>query len=297
MFAALVLPQLLHRWRENYWALLPSNTLARSLVSALLMFAAIFFAAAFFEKRAGASLKRYLSRGFFNDLLYGLFYQGGVYSLFIYQPWLNSLRPTLAVIDVNLLGSLPAYVSLPVYFLIVDLMGYLLHRLYHTRWLWPFHSVHHSQENMTYLTSFRFHIVEQFLSNSAAIIPMLLLGAPAKVWLPVTVFGWMLQMSQHSELDWRMGPFYRVFAGPVFHSIHHSTDPAYFNKNFGMMFSFWDFLFGTAVDAPVRCRVYGVTGLEMPETVRGQFATPFRAVYRQILPAPAAERRTRPSKQ
>jgi hypothetical protein len=59
--------------------------------------------------------------------------------------------------------------------------------------------------------------------------------------------------------------------------------PKYFNKNFGMAFSFWDFLFGTAVDAPDRCRIYGVAGLNMPETILRQFLVPFRMLYRQSI--------------
>jgi sterol desaturase/sphingolipid hydroxylase (fatty acid hydroxylase superfamily) len=69
----------------------------------------------------------------------------------------------------------------------------------------------------------------------------------------------------------------------VFHSIHHSTEPKFFNKNFAMAFSFWDFLFGTGVDAKERCTVYGVNGLAMPETIFGQCIMPFRMLYAQVL--------------
>jgi sterol desaturase/sphingolipid hydroxylase (fatty acid hydroxylase superfamily) len=180
---------------------------------------------------------------------------------------------------------------LPIYFLVTDLLGYWIHRLQHTRFFWPFHSVHHSQQTLTFVTFYRFHFVEEFFANAAAIIPLLLLGAPPKVWLPISFLQWFLQAIQHSELNWRMGPLYRAIAGPVFHSIHHSPDPKYFNKNFGMAFSFWDFLFGTAVDAPDRCRNYGVAGLNMPETILGQFLMPFRMLYRQRIAAPKTQQR------
>jgi sterol desaturase/sphingolipid hydroxylase (fatty acid hydroxylase superfamily) len=267
------------------------HRLGTSMRAGLVLFAGLFLVIVFFEAISRASLKRYMSRNFLNDLLYGLFYRGGAYTLFVYEPFFNSLRPKLAIIDLHLLGGIPSYWSLPIYFLVTDLLGYWIHRLQHTRFFWPFHSVHHSQQTLTFVTFYRFHFVEEFFANAAAIIPLLLLGAPPKVWLPISFLQWFLQAIQHSELNWRMGPLYRAIAGPVFHSIHHSPDPKYFNKNFGMAFSFWDFLFGTAVDAPDRCRNYGVAGLNMPETILGQFLMPFRMLYRQRIAAPKTEQR------
>jgi sterol desaturase/sphingolipid hydroxylase (fatty acid hydroxylase superfamily) len=267
------------------------HRLGTSMRAGLVLFAGLFLVIVLFEAISRVSLKRYMSRNFLNDLLYGLFYRGGAYTLFVYEPFFNSLRPKLAIIDLHLLGGIPSYWSLPIYFLVTDLLGYWIHRLQHTRFFWPFHSVHHSQQTLTFVTFYRFHFVEEFFANAAAIIPLLLLGAPPKVWLPISFLQWFLQAIQHSELNWRMGPLYRAIAGPVFHSIHHSPDPKYFNKNFGMAFSFWDFLFGTAVDAPDRCRNYGVAGLNMPETILGQFLMPFRMLYRQRIAAPKTQQR------
>lgn len=179
------------------------HRLGSSTRSALVLFAGLFLVIVFFEFLSRAPLRRYMSRNFLNDLLYGLFYRGGLYTLFVYQPFFNSLRPKLAIIDLHLLSRIPSYWSLPIYFLITDLVGYWIHRLQHTRFLWPFHSVHHSQQKLTFVTFYRFHFVEEFIANAAAIIPLLLLGAPAKVWLPISFLQWFLQAIQHSELNWR----------------------------------------------------------------------------------------------
>lgn len=256
--------------------------------SAVLLFGGLFVAVVVCEAVSGAKVSRYASREFLNDLAYALFYRGGFYVLFVYNPFFDSLRPQLAVFDVHLLSKMPAYISIPVYFLATDFFGYWIHRLQHTRFFWHFHSVHHSQRNLTFLTFGRFHLVDQFMANVVIFIPLLLLGAPPKLWLWVGFVQWFLQAIQHSELNWRLGPFYYVVAGPVFHSIHHSPEPAVLNKNYSMAFSFWDFLFGTGIDARERCHVYGVTGLHMPETLAGQFATPFRMLYRDIRTPKAA---------
>src|SRR5260370_7638392 len=199
--------------------------LGTSMRSGFLLFAGLFLVIAFFEALSRASLKRYVSRNFLNDLLYALFYRGGVYTLFVYQPFFNALRPKLAIIDLHLLNQLPVYWSLPIYFLITDLFGYWIHRLQHTRFFWPFHSVHHSQQKLTFVTFYRFHFVEEFMANASAIVPLLLLGAPPKVWLPIRFFQWFLQGIQHSELNWSIAPLYPATAEPVFHSPHHSPPP------------------------------------------------------------------------
>jgi sterol desaturase/sphingolipid hydroxylase (fatty acid hydroxylase superfamily) len=135
------------------------------------------------------------------------------------------------------------------------------------------------------------------MANAVGIIPLLLLGAPPRVWPAIGFAQWFLQAIQHSELNWRMGPFYRAIAGPVFHSIHHSTEPQHFNKNFAMTFSFWDFLFGTGVDVKERRRVYVVTGLAMPETILAHSVMPFRMLYAEVLKAirPASVRSVEPA--
>ena len=258
------------------------HRLLSSMRSTALLLAGLFVAVVICEAFSGARLSRYLSRNFLNDLLYCFFYRGGIYTLFVYQPVFERLRPKLAILDLHLLGRMPAYCSFPIFLLCSDLFGYWIHRLQHTRYLWPFHCVHHSQQQLTFASFYRFHFVDQFLANTAAMLPLLLLGAPPKMWIPVSLLQWFLQAIQHSELNWRMGPLFRVISGPVFHSVHHSPEPRFRNKNFGMALSMWDFLFGTAVDAQERCRVYGVDGLAMPETIHGQFAMPFRMAYMQF---------------
>src|SRR5260370_19491399 len=202
-----------------------SSKLAKSMAAAILLFAVLLVVIGLCEAKAGASVKRHVSRNFLNDLLYALFYRGGVYTLFVYQPFFNALRPKLAIIDLHLLNQLPVYWSLPIYFLITDLFGYWIHRLQHTRFFWPFHSVHHSQQKLTFVTFYRFHFVEDFMANASAIVPLLLLGAPPKIWLPISFFQWFLPRIQPSELNWSIAPLYPATAEPVFHSPHHSPPP------------------------------------------------------------------------
>lgn len=114
--------------------------LGGSMRHAIVLFAMLFVMIVICEALSGSRLKRYASRNFLNDTLYGLFYQGGIYTLFIYEPFFNSLRPKLAILDLHLQARWPAYLYLPIFFVVADLFGYWMHRLRHTRFLWPFHT-------------------------------------------------------------------------------------------------------------------------------------------------------------
>ena len=37
----------------------------------------------------------------------------------------------------------------------------------------------------------------------------------------------------------------RLFMSPAHHQIHHSSNPAHFNKNLGSCLALWDWMFGT----------------------------------------------------
>ena len=39
----------------------------------------------------------------------------------------------------------------------------------------------------------------------------------------------------------------KIFISPFQHQIHHSDNPAHFNKNLGSKLALWDWLFGTLV--------------------------------------------------
>src|SRR5688572_18543237 len=46
-----------------------------------------------------------------------------------------------------------------------DFIGYWRHRLEHTKWLWPTHAIHHSDEEMTWLTLNRFHPINRITTT------------------------------------------------------------------------------------------------------------------------------------
>src|SRR5690606_20796410 len=57
--------------------------------------------------------------------------------------------------------KLPALVVIFAAIFIGDFIGYWRHRLEHSRLLWPSHSIHHSDDKMTWLTLHRFHPINR----------------------------------------------------------------------------------------------------------------------------------------
>jgi sterol desaturase/sphingolipid hydroxylase (fatty acid hydroxylase superfamily) len=52
------------------------------------------------------------------------------------------------------------------------------------------------------------------------------------------------------------------------------------DRNYAMLFSFWDDLFGTAERKAPPPLVHGLPGNPIPETIFGQIAYPFVAIWR-----------------
>jgi sterol desaturase/sphingolipid hydroxylase (fatty acid hydroxylase superfamily) len=226
---------------------------------------------------------RYRSRNFFHDVCYWLYGRSDLPRILFTASLFAFLSRRLAFLQVTSFQSVPAFVRVPIAFIVVDFTTYWIHRWQHTnRVLWAFHSVHHSQEQLTFATSARFHPIDNFVLTTLAFLPFLLLGQPAELVLPVYLAMEFLIAIQHSEIPWRYGPVYRFVVSPTFHSIHHSISPEHHNRHFGRMFSIWDYLFGTAVPDQTRPAIYGLQDWKMP-TLMSQLCFPFVHLYKDAV--------------
>jgi sterol desaturase/sphingolipid hydroxylase (fatty acid hydroxylase superfamily) len=139
--------------------------------------------------------------------------------------------------------------GLPVTFLLTlfigDFTAYWRHRLEHTRWLWPAHAIHHSDEEMTWLTGNRFHPVNNLTTAVIDNTVLALLGFPA----------WAITLNElvrhyygefiHADVPWTYGIFGRFFVSPAMHRWHHARDVTGSGSNFATVFSVFDQAFGT----------------------------------------------------
>jgi len=144
--------------------------------------------------------------------------------------------------------------------------------------LWAFHSVHHTQTQLTFLSANRIHFFEQLYVGVLMIVPAFLLGIPQPRWLPILFVQIFSETVQHARLNWTFGRLHRLVVSPAAHAVHHSIDAGEHHSNFGRVFLLWDVLFGTFVPAEERVRRFGVDGMEVPERLTAQLVHPFRVL-------------------
>ena len=246
--------------------------------------------------------RRYLTRGFLTDLCYLLFFAAGLYYFFVSGPVgraLTALTQLVApwFLELNLLGYLHPLAHMVILIVAIDGIEYAMHRLGHSSPLyWKFHCIHHSAEQLTPLTKFRVHFIDMTVFGTVKFLPAVALGLPKDLWMPILPLGF-LQILSHFDLDWGYGWLGKVVVSPRFHRVHHSCDPAQCHANFGIIFSFWDYLFGTVAADLSRPKAYGVPGARVPDSFVHQFFYPFFLVAEELgwLRRPAAAAKPQPS--
>jgi thiosulfate/3-mercaptopyruvate sulfurtransferase len=94
------------------------------------------------------------------------------------------------------------------------------------------------------------------------------------------VFGTLIGHLNHANLDWDYGPLKYVFNNPKMHIWHHDYDgDTRTTVNFGIIFSTWDYLFGTAKVPDHPPAKLGFAGVEtFPRDFFSQQAWPLPAL-------------------
>jgi len=140
--------------------------------------------------------------------------------------------------------SQPLWVQVLEVLLVADIGFYLAHRAFHAiPFLWKFHSIHHSIEEMDWLAGYRVHPLDQLLTKSASFLPVYALGfSNSAILVFVLVYKWQ-SVAIHSNSRIRLGPLKWIFASPQFHHWHHAREPL--NKNFAGQLPFLDAIGGT----------------------------------------------------
>lgn len=190
-------------------------------------------------------------------------------------------------------GALEVFAIVLATLVLHDLWFYWSHRLEHkVPLLWQFHKIHHSDERMNCATSSRDHFLQQ---TWRAFFPALTFGLlleldvrdAAAAGLISALGPMLLSMFYHSGVRLHLPWLNRIIVTPQVHRIHHSTDPAHYNKNFADFLPVFDIMFGT-YHAPKKDE-FPATGLSDYPSPRNVFAAqigPVMDALRLLAPKP-----------
>lgn len=146
-------------------------------------------------------------------------------------------------------GSVEFVVTVVLSVLLLDMLIYWQHRLFHTvPFLWRFHKMHHADSHVDTTTGLRFHPVEIAMSLGIKVAAIVILGVPAVaiVIFEVALNGFAIFNHANIRLpqkwDDRIG---LVLITQRLHRIHHSQAKSESNSNYGFSVSWWDRLFNS----------------------------------------------------
>jgi sterol desaturase/sphingolipid hydroxylase (fatty acid hydroxylase superfamily) len=140
----------------------------------------------------------------------------------------------------------PIWVQALLMILAVDFLRYWLHRAAHqSDTLWRLHSVHHSVEQMYWLNTARFHLLEKALQMTLDSLPFLLMAVEPTVLALYYVAYATNGFFQHCNIELRYGVLNYIVGSAETHRWHHSRIPRESNANYGNTVIVWDLLFGT----------------------------------------------------
>jgi sterol desaturase/sphingolipid hydroxylase (fatty acid hydroxylase superfamily) len=175
------------------------------------------------------------------------------------------------------LATLPLWAQALTFVVVSDFLLYWIHRVFHGATMWKYHAVHHSSEELDWISAARFHPINLFLGSVMVDVALLLAGISPNVMLWVGPFTTATSALVHANLNWTFGPFRYVLASPVFHRWHHTAADRGGSKNFAGTFPIWDVLFGTwYMPANELPDAYGVAEEAFPQSFGAQMLYPFQ---------------------
>jgi len=145
--------------------------------------------------------------------------------------------------------NMPGWAAVVVSVVALDFVIWAQHYVFHhVPALWRLHRVHHADVDIDVTTGLRFHPLEILLSLAIKIAAVVALGAPALAVVAFEVLLNATSMFNHSNVAlpaWLEPAARWLIVTPQMHEVHHSTERAETDSNFGFNLPWWDRLFGT----------------------------------------------------
>jgi len=193
------------------------------------------------EQVRPAERRPLLARGHLLDMTYLLAYAMVVVPLIVligagfsselarHAPWLVLPR----------VSGVPGWCFIVPALLAIDGLDWLAHLGNHRiNSLWRLHAVHHSQEELSILTTFRAHPLVH-VSFLIAAVPVLAIASNAVTPTAIFTAYACLGALPHANVRWSYGKAGAILISPAYHRIHHRATGR-LDINLGTVFTIWD---------------------------------------------------------
>ncbi len=238
------------------------------------------------------------------DVLYTLFHRLGIFhgmifialSGFFFE--IDSILHDFRFDRLNVESWWPGVTSVPavsflIYLILLDFVDYLYHRASHAfNWWWQLHALHHSQTVMTAWSDNRNHILDDIMRASFMAFFALLFGVSPGQFIMLIALSQFIQSWQHANIKVHLGSAKYLLVSPMFHRMHHAVGygheaigkPGVLGGcNFGILFPWWDMLFGTAIFTK-EAYPTGVRNLTVSQNIFTQQWQGFVHAVKELMP-------------
>ncbi|XP_049694651.1 uncharacterized protein LOC110379333 [Helicoverpa armigera] len=165
----------------------------------------------------------------------------GTFSSFL-ACYIYNGNPSTVYYQFDEYGWLWFFLQFPVIFLYSDYTTYILHRLYHTPWLYKhFHKLHHKYKQPTAFSVTAIHPVEILHIQLTMCLPLFFFPVHWLSFYFVAIYNYYHGIIDHSGINFKAQWWQPWQPDAEFHDQHHE----FFHCNFGFNMSLWDKLHGT----------------------------------------------------
>jgi len=232
---------------------------------------------------------------FWLDAFY-MFFNFFIFSLIVYNAFsdviVKGFNQFLAWFGIQNLvalevGGWPLWLKFLTMFILRDFIQWNIHRLLHrVPFLWEFHKVHHSVQQMGFAAHLRYHFMETIVYRTLEYIPLALIGFGLTDFFVVHIFALAIGHLNHSNIYLPLGPLQYIFNSPQMHIWHHAEHlpKGSYGVNYGLSLSIWDYLYGTVyMPSNGRDEKLGFENIErFPRGFFSQIIEPLKAVGRRL---------------
>ncbi|WP_346236395.1 sterol desaturase family protein [Niabella insulamsoli] len=172
----------------------------------------------------------------------------------------------------EMVSSQPLWLQSIEVILLSDLLIYWGHRLQHKiAFLWRFHKVHHSAEELDWLAAHREHPLDTIYTVGLINLPALVMGFNLEALAILVAFRGIWAIYIHSNVRLPLGPLKYLIGAPELHHWHHSIDRD--AGNYANVSPLMDLIFGTYTCPAQEPEHFGIKE-RFPQNYLGQLLKP-----------------------